>query len=89
MRNTLQEIRIGSTNKGKRAYLLGSGWISVFNEKELCNRDTGERNGIARMTRSALPATRTFANSVIASSVTLSLESGGHYIKSDELWNSI
>jgi hypothetical protein len=89
MRDTLQEIRIGSTNKGERAYLLGSGPISVLNEKELCNRDIGERNRNTRMTRSALPATSSFANSVIASTVTLSLKSGGHYFKLVELWNRV
>jgi hypothetical protein len=34
------------------------------------------------MTRSTLPATRTSANSVIARTITLALQSGGDYIKS-------
>jgi hypothetical protein len=42
MRDTLQEIRISSTNKGERAYLLSNRPISVFNEKKLYNRDIGE-----------------------------------------------
>jgi hypothetical protein len=89
MRDMLQEIRISSTNKGERAYLLSSRPISVLNEKELYNRDIGERNGNIRITRSTLLATSSFANSIIASTITLSLKSGGHYFKLVKLWNSV
>jgi hypothetical protein len=89
MRDMLQEIRISSTNKGERAYLLSSRPISVLNEKELYNRDIGERNRNIRITRSVLLVMSSFTNSVIVSTVTLSLKSGGHYFKLVELWNSI
>jgi hypothetical protein len=89
MRDTLQEIRISSTNKGERAYLLSSGPISILNEKELYNRDIGERNRNIRITRSALLVISSFINSIIASTITLSLKSGGHYFKLVELWNSV
>jgi hypothetical protein len=86
---TLQEIRISNTDKGERAYLRWSSTRTKLDEKELYNRDIGDRNRDIRITRSALPVTRTFTNSIIAGAVTLSLKSGGYYIKSDELWNSI